>query len=156
MSASGMNSYQAHSGSVATVASTAKTILAVAAIATQDLALLGYRVSMDTSSGGVALVEIARLTALGTSSGTPSALKGNNVDGRAANGIPKSTFSVEPTYGDLIEQFWLTPNQPTWQYDYVTADYPTLAAGAATGLAIRVTPAASSTPNVRGTLRWGE
>lgn len=156
MSASGMNTYACHSGSVSTVASTAKTILAVAALSTQDLVLVGWRLSMDTTSGGVALIEIARLTALGTSSGTPTAYKSNNVDGRAANGVPKSTWSVEPTYGDFIETFWLTPNQPTDFYDYITADYPTLAAGAANGFAIRVTPAASSTPNVRATLRWGE
>jgi hypothetical protein len=111
---------------------------------------------MDATSGGVALVEVARLTALGTSSGTPTAYKANSVNGRAANGVPKSTWSVEPTYGDILEQFWLTPIAPMLQYDYVTGDYDDVAAGAANGLAIRVTPAASSTPNVRASLRWGE
>lgn len=156
MSSTGYNTFVCHSGSISTTASTAKTVLLVATISTQDIMLTGYRVTMDTTTGPVCLVEILRATALGTSSGTPTAYKKNNVDGRAANGLPKSTFSVEPTYGDVVEQFWLTPNQPTWSYDYVFGDFPTIAAGAANGIAIRVTPGASSTPNVRGTICWAE
>ena len=149
--------YVAHSGSVALTASTLKTILAVRGTATQEINLVGYKISADRVTADTPmLVEIMRFSALGTSSGTPTAYKYNLFDARAANGVPISTWSVEPTRGDILDQFWLSPNSPTWQEIYPFSMSPNYDASASHAIGISVTPAAASTPNVRVSLLWQE
>lgn len=151
----GYRKYVTHSGAVATTASTLKTIVGVGAITTQPIMLCGYRVSMDvTTPGNVALVEVMRFSTFGTmSSGTVYKI---HTGDDAANGLPKNTATAEPTRGDILEAFFLTPNAPTFFYEYPYPDWPYLVAGAATMIGISVTPGASSTPNVRASLIWAE
>lgn len=149
--------YICHSGAVATTASTLKTILAVRGTSTQEIQLGAYKISMDRVTADTpSLVEIVRFSALGTSSGTPTAYKFNSFNDRAANGVPISTWSVEPTRGDILDQYYLSPNSPTWQEWYPFSCLPNYDASATHAIGISVTPASGSTPNVRVSLIWQE
>lgn len=149
--------FVAHSGSVATTASTLKTILAVRGTATQEINLQAYKISADRVTADTPmLVEVMRFSALGTSSGTPTAYRWNIVTQRVANGVPLSTWSVEPTRGDILDQYFLSPNSPTWQEWMPYGAMPDYDASATHAIGISVTPAAGSTPNVRVSLLWQE
>lgn len=150
------NVYVAHSGSVATVASTLKTILGVNATSTTDFDVMKFKVSADPFSAQIPmLVELVRMSAQGTSS-AGTAVRWPNPNNRAANAAPRITYTVEPTRGDILEQFWLTPASPTYEIEYAYGIYPEIAAGAATAVGVSVTPGAGSTPNVRVSLWWIE
>lgn len=146
-----------HSGAVATTASTLKSIVAVRGTSTQEITLQAYKISMDRVTADTpCLVEVMRFSALGTSSGTPTAVKFGSFNDRAANGVPLGTWSVEPTRGDVLDQYYLSPNSPTWQEWMPFAAQPNYDASATHAIGISVTPASGSTPNVRVSLVWAE
>lgn len=149
--------YVAHSGAVVTVASTLKTIIAVRGTASQEITLAGYKISMDRITADTpTLVEVMRFSALGTSSGTPTAYKFASFNDRAANCVPISTWSVEPTRGDILDQYYLTPNSVTWEEWFPYGSQPNYDSSATHAIGITVTPSAGSTPNVRCSLIWAE
>ncbi len=138
-------------GSVAMVAATAKTVLAVTAPAQFGIALKSLKIGFDgvTASALPVLVEIIRFTTAGTGTAvTPLQQSGRTI----AHGVAATkNHTVEPTTPTLADpDMWFDPNKLALLYDWALGDE--IDTAVSEGLGLRVT--APAVVNVRAQFRW--
>jgi hypothetical protein len=111
--------YVVSTGSVALVAATAKTVIGLATLSTQDAQVVKIRFSFDGSvaTGNNVKVELLTWTADGTGTSITPFLYGENQN-KAALTTAKGNYSAEPTSITVRDMFWLPPNiAPYAEYD---------------------------------------
>jgi hypothetical protein len=126
-----------NSTTVALVAATLKTVIAVLGAATDTLCLKRVRVSFAsvTATDVPALVEVGIITALGTSTAfTPVQTLGSSLASSCSAGY---NHSGEPTYNRVFESTYVPVNNGLAEWYYPLGEEPT--AAISQGFGIRVT-----------------
>lgn len=136
--------YAARSGSSATnsttvamVAATAKTVVAVLGAASDTIGVKSWRVSFSsvTSTDVPATVELGVISAIGTvTSFTPVQIAGIALSAASSAGY---NASGEPTFTKILETLYVPVQQGIYEKYYPLGEEPVV--GASTGFAIRVT-----------------
>jgi hypothetical protein len=123
---------------VATVAATAKTVVAVLGSSTDTLSLKRVRVSFNsvTASDVPALVEVGIITTAGTpgTSFTPVQVVGQSLASSATAGY---NHSAEPTYNRILDATYVPVNNGLFEFWYPLGEEPVCSISQ--GFGIRVT-----------------
>ncbi len=123
--------------SVATVAATAKTIVAVQGSASTSIALKGFVVSFNsvTATDAPTWFEIGIITALGTGTAfTPGQITGHTL---ASACTAAYNHTVEPTFNRLVRAHYVPVNNGVYEFYYPLGDEPQCDANQ--GFAMRIT-----------------
>ena len=150
MATNALRTYVARSGTSATntagvalAAATAKSVVGVLGAATDSLALIRIKVSFAsaTATDAPAIVEVGTITALGTTTAfTPVQWSGTTVASSASAGY---NATVEPTYGRIIDSFYVPVFNGSYGEWVPLGFEPQVAASQ--GFALRITSPAAAT-----------
>ena len=124
-----------------------ETLLQVAAAATKRFRVVEFGVSFDGVSAGDAPVDVdlLRQTTAGTASTTGVAPVEWDEAGEAALASFSHDFTVEPTAGDVLGSWQVTPNGGLLVLQYPLGREPVV--GLSGRIALRATTATDVTPN---------
>lgn len=104
-----MGVYTARDSAVALVAATTKSIVQVVAGSTKPLRVIEIGISFDGTSGSATpvAVDVLRQTTAGTSSALTIVQENPQTEAQIATAL--KTFTAEPTAGDLLRTWYVTP-----------------------------------------------
>lgn len=137
-----MGLYVVHSRNENLAAATAETLLAVTATGRIRVVAWGVSLAGVTASEVPGDVELFRPTSAGTGSAfTPVLLDPADA---AATSTAKNTFTVEPSYGDIIHPIQLTPNGGLFEVEYAPDRRPVVANAGIIGIKATFAAAQSS------------
>jgi hypothetical protein len=142
---------------VSVTGGTPLTIIQLVAPANQRLKILGFDISFDgtNSANTPALVQILRQTTAGTATNTsvaPKKINDPSGTGETLQANSQNTFTVEPTAGDVLQQFNVPVFGGLFAYSYPPGQEEIVMGG--TRLAWKVS--APQTVNVSITVRYEE
>jgi len=140
-----LSQYVVHSRAQALAAATVETLVQVTAPATRRLELVRWGVSFDgvTASNTPVLVDLLRQTTAGTAAAfTP--LKLDEAD-PASLASAQNAFTVEPTAGDILESYYLTPAGGLFVMQYDPSERPVVAASGRLGIRANATAIVNAT-----------
>jgi hypothetical protein len=136
------------SASVALVAATAKTVLAVLGTSVTTINLKRWRVTFNsvTASDAPALVEVGIISALGTStSNTPNQKNGSPLAAASSAGY---NHSVEPTYVRVIESLYVPVQNGIYDFPDSLGEEALCAISQGFGIRITAPQAQNCHPNL--------